>query len=695
MKHWMLALLLCVLAVASASAQFDPEAIRKAAEEAAKKQAEKPKDDKPADEAPKPQTPPEPAAPAEVKPMPSVASPAGSVGAEVNSVFYAGRNGTRFVDGMELSDGTILIAGVTTDLKWLPSSADKIDVKAFNINAQPGGKNIAVLLHVSADLKKVLSVLHLPAGASDGFVKLKATSVPGEKTGELYISGLTNSVKQDPEGGYFIAKLDGNFVDKTPRGFEWVRNIYAANGTREATPFDVDGQGRVYYVTGEEFRPDWVGLYRLKSDGSDDTVANWRFHEYTRADGSKGSGHFVLADQPSGVTVNRSGIVFKLNRPDLRSWTQEEYDLVSDDGNGKTKKGKWPNDLFFSGPGAAENTPTDGPGYSGYRTGKNATGRVFAIKADRRTNDLYFGYCFQSKLPDGLPDFEPAVVAMTDDGSLKWWSRLYDDSQLSTPDQYVDHLDFDYAAKQLVVLARCHGNNVTNFWKGDGTFQQQFTGKNGNIHISWIGRLQGEDGKFINSTYLAEFTDNAKVGKPFEDGLLAGWPSPNAGWPDVNTTRTADLRVDASGRIYVAAMGRRVITTSNAYVQAPKPGDGSSSWADFARVYTPGLETLAYSTIFSAPWDKETGANASQIHLESIIPLSSGGFLVLGHHEIQTEKNLRDREEQAKKKKQPFDASKYPPVGAPLGLPMPTIAVPGWGEKAPEGETAVVGRIGY
>ncbi|MBK7084986.1 MAG: hypothetical protein IPH53_10085 [Flavobacteriales bacterium] len=123
---------------------------------------------------------------------------------------------------------------------------------------------------------------------------------------------------------------------------------------------------------------------------------------------------------------------------------------------------------------------------------------------------MYIGFNTKSVLPGGEPDFEPAVMAMDADGALLWWSRLYHevtpggDTVNSSPDQYIDALAIDYsqppASGMLVVNARCHGNNVENLWEGSSIaanpgasgFQNQFTGTNGNIHISWLGKLKLE-----------------------------------------------------------------------------------------------------------------------------------------------------------------------------------------------------------
>lgn len=171
-------------------------------------------------------------------------------------------------------------------------------------------------------------------------------------------------------------------------------------------------------------------------------------------------------------------------------------------------------------------------GYTGYKSAGKY--RVAAIALDRDTGDIYIGFNIQSRFWDAAanveqPDFEPAVIAYSGNGTLKWWSRLYHEvvdanangqidpgeTRLSSPDQYVDGLALDYSAAppRLVVNARCHGNNVSNFWKGNAVaanpggsgFQNQFTGTEGNIHIGWIGKLRATDGRLERATYLSGY----------------------------------------------------------------------------------------------------------------------------------------------------------------------------------------------
>ena len=305
---------------------------------------------------------------------------------------------------------------------------------------------------------------------------------------------------------------------------------------------------------------------------------------------------------------------------------------------------------------------------------------------DRRDNAIYFGYSTQSVLPGGEPDFEPAVAATDADGHLKWWSRLYHERvekdgggfhETSTPDQYVDDLEIDYGGDRLVVLARAHGNNVINLWSGDkvaaapgaSAFQNGFTGSNGNIHISWLGKLGLEGGTLHASTYLAEYVDgDTNFGEPFSAPHLAGWPNPNTGWPDVNTTRCqGDLAVDPGGNVYVTCVGRRTITTIGAYQEMLLPGAGSSTWNAFARVYTPDLDDLLYSTLLVGTWDPKDGAGGGNTELTGVSAIAGVGFVVVGQHAAEG--------------------------GVAEGNPIPTAAIPPWGKDAPTGETAILGFI--
>ncbi len=596
-------------------------------------------------------------------------------------LFYAGGSGAEaFYDAHQLSDGSILVAGVADELGWLPAATERIELPANGIRNNQGSGRYAFLLQLDSSLTQVLRAVHLPAGGAEDFRFIKTTNVPGSTTGHIYLSGNT---ADSEEGGYFLGRLNNNFVEGPPTAFEWVVNARCSDGgyPKRYHPWDVDAEGRVYYVRGDSHDWNWSAMYRLRSDGQPDVVENWRVHWI------KGGGEYrtTPASSYSGGSdeLEQSGIVFKRDgRCNLRSWTQEDYDLWQPDGNGGWKKGRWPLDVLFNGPCNPDgDTPTSGPGYTGYRPGATFTYGPSSVVVDRRSGDCYLGMNAKSVLPGGNPDFEPAVIKMDSSGRMLWWSRLYHevrpDSSLhnSTPDQYIDGLAIDYSRplphSSLVVNARCHGNNVENFWEGHTVFhnpeaagfQRQFTGTSGNIHISWLGKLDTDNAQLQHSTYVAELAQGATgIGSPHPDPLMDGWPDPNTGWPTLNTTRLARnaLTTTADGSVLVIGTGRRPLTTRNAYFKMPNPYHGGlSAWSEFVRQYDPELRRPLYSSIVRGQWDTLSTQPPSNVDLFAVEKLR-GGLLVVGQH-----------------------------TGAEGDLPVG--GVPGWGKAAYDSPEAVLG----
>ncbi|MEO1626571.1 MAG: hypothetical protein AAFV25_15555 [Bacteroidota bacterium] len=387
-----------------------------------------------------------------------------------NRSFYAGNSGSEaFYDVVQLSNGTFLIAGTADNLDWLPAIVDKLELNPGAIANNRGSNKIGFLLQTDKSLENVLTAVYLPAGGVEDIRFIKTTNEPRKETGELYISGNT---KDSEEGGYFLGKLNNNFVNGTPSGFQWTYNVKCTDGDYPSLyhPWDVDSKGRVYFVRGDSHDWNWSAMHRLNERGELDVVEHWRTH--WKVGGGEFRGSPASSYQEGRDGIEFSGIVFKRDgRCNLRSWTQAEYDLPSPDGNGGTKKGKWPLDALFSAPCDPQgDAPTDGPGYTGYGPGSGATYGPSSVCVDRRNDDLYIGFNAKSKLPDGNPDFEPAVMKMDQSGQLAWWSRLYHEIRRdgsmhnSSPDQYIDGLAIDYSTplpnSTLVVNARCHGNNT-------------------------------------------------------------------------------------------------------------------------------------------------------------------------------------------------------------------------------------------
>ncbi|GAB4167949.1 MAG: hypothetical protein Fur0032_06120 [Terrimicrobiaceae bacterium] len=327
-------------------------------------------------------------------------------------VFLAGSG--RLHCALGLSDGTVLVGGEVETSDWIPGGAKELPVAAASGWKLPvsSGTRRGVILHLSEDLEKVLSAVTLPAGRGGPVVSLKTDSAPGSPTGAIYLAGLIEGNAETKEPGrYWLGRLDANFLKAPPARLEWGYN--QLTGLAGKLPvdaiWDVGSDGKIVFYNYASRT--WGIVCRLKADGSGlDSVPQWRnSHGATQPDGSEAK---VLS--------------LKSGNGDLRSTTWEDFLMVSPDGNGGLRRGRWPDDFFYPAPLGVE---AGGRGYSGYGP-KNTAASSVGIVVDRRSNDFYVGYNTQSVLPpwNDIPnagDFEPAVLAFTKDGGLRWWSRLY------------------------------------------------------------------------------------------------------------------------------------------------------------------------------------------------------------------------------------------------------------------------------
>ena len=601
--------------------------------------------------------------------------------AQSSMLSYLGNSGKEgFYDVHELNDGTVVVGGYCENLQWVNSNIPitELTITEEIPNAQ-GSNRHGILLHFSARFTSLLHVVAFPMGVVEDvrFVKSNGTA------GNLWVSCTTRD-SENNDGGYVLAKLNNDFVSGIPTALEWARPVWAEGWIQEAQPWDVDGVGRLYYVSGQAHDYDWSAVYCLDTQGERIVVEGWRTHWLESGGEWRGT---PASEAP--LEVNYSGIVLKAwGRCELRSWTQEEYDAWQSDGNGGTKKGKWPADLLFGGPCDPQNPTAEGQGYTGYSLESccpvyGAT----SIVCDRQSNRLFIGMNFKSyaHLPGGggSPDFEPAVIAFDENGAMMWWTRLYHEvnpqgePMISLPDQYVDALAFDATNDRLVVVARSHGNGVENLWEGNEIsanptalgFQNRFTGTAGDIHGSWIGTFSATDGSLLHSTYMFELAEGTGgLGTPHEEPIMNGWPDLNTGWPNLNTTRIArnSLKVSAMGEPMLVAQGRRTATTANAHQKNVNPYfGGQGCWNSFVRVYESDLELPVYSSLVVGQWDTITQAGGGNTELFGV-DRTADGIYIVGTHRA--------------------DAS-----GLALGESIPISNVPEWARSFPEAESGIIG----
>ena len=612
-------------------------------------------------------------------------------------VTYLGGTGQQELsDVMELSDGTFLVAGSASDLAW--TSATKTQLAAGTIPARATGRT-AFLMRLSSDLQTVLGVWHLPAGQVLNIRWIKSTSKPGQPTGSLYISGQCDATS----GDYFIAKLNNNFVAAAPTAFSWTRVARQSSAFGDnlgLQTWDVGGDGRVAYVdeTGETIRVFFVDAANVPMKLAGLRGSHWA----TGVTLNDANRQAAVGSAVPAATI--SGISFPA---DLRSWTDPDRLAILPDENGGIKRGTWPMDLFTAVQDKDGGTVgTIEYGYTGYKSAGKY--RIGGITVDRDTNDFYLGFNIQSRFWDATnlieqPDFEPAVIAYSATGALKWWNRLYaevvdananslvdaGETRQSSPDQYVDGLALDYSATpvRLVVAARCHGNNTSNFWSantiavnpGGSGFQNAFTGVNGNIHLSWLGKFRVDTGALQRATFHSGYLrDTVLAQAAYPEAIHDNWPSHKAGFPDLNTTtfEPGSLRTDVQGRVYTIGYGARMVTTFNAHQKIPKitasVNEGTSPWAANARVYDADLVTLVYSSAFTGAWTyPSVGAEpvgADNTTLRGVFP-TANGMLVAGYHNATA--SVAD------------------------GNAVPVNKVPSWGRSTPLDQTGLFARLPF
>jgi hypothetical protein len=608
-----------------------------------------------------------------------------SVKAQNNIVTYAGNSGKEtFYDVLEISNGTFLVCGYADNLNWINPNVPKTQLSYTGSIPNALGKNkYGFILQLSSDLKNILQVVHFPQGAVEDIRFIKTNTLPYKTTGELFIS--CNTADSDPNnGGYIIAKLNNNFINGIPNALLWFNVVWAKSYAKSFHPWDVTSQGNIYYVSGEAHGYDWSAMYCLNHLGKRKIVTNWRTHWLKN--GSEWKGTPASLNPLGGIdSVNYSGIAFKSwGRCELRSWNATDFNAIYPDGNGGSKKGKWPADFLFNTPCDPQNPSTTSPGYNAYSPESCCpVWGASSICVDKRNDHVYLGMNFKSYYnPSNTPDFEPAVIAFDSTGTMLWWNRLYHeitpngDTVGSIPDQYVDALAIDYTNNKLVVAARAHGNNTENLWEGNTInvdpnafgFQNQFTGSNGNIHESWLGKLRLSDGVITNATYVAEMAEGTgNLGTAHPDANLDGWPNPNTGWPNVNTTYITknNMKISSNGDVCILGVGRRTITTKNAYQKMVKPfWGGKSCWNSFVRMYDSKFHVPKYSSLVVGQWDTLTELGGGNTEMYGLYKTSKG-IVAVGRHIADTLNNS-------------------------IGNSIPTTNAPTWGVSTPSNESAIL-----
>ena len=593
-------------------------------------------------------------------------------------------------DVFHCDDGTTLVAGSTDTLSWLaeaciasdgdtaceltaadPASgvtgscevsagdgsctyapavpSTELEIASGSIdNSASSASRIGFVLALAPDDDMTPQhVSYFPAGTVDSVSRIRASSEPGETTQVIYISG---SVVTASGSGYFIGKLNRNFVRGAATQLLWAVTVQAAGTLAVQQPWDVGADGTVALAaTVTDGSATWSELQRLGVDGEPQVVEGWREH-YDAA----GELLHVTPASAAPTAAVRSVVVLDSSaaRCGLRSWTSSEFNAFTSDGNRGARRGVWPNDVLMSLP-CDTTDPSTGIGefgYTGLRYDTSGSTAVTTVVVDRRDGSMYVG--LQAPATAGTV---PAIVAWSRDGQLIGWSRMMPETSAATaPVLEVADIAVDYANwRHVVVLGRGRrtGSTPRYFWSdpsGSG-FQNSLADEvasQSEVWSSWIGKYDLTDRMtLVSATFVAELAaEAAVVDNGFEDlgGNLAGFADPNqlpATGMLLGDTSCHQLNIDSEGLIYVACTGIHTLTTLDAHhsmwdVAGLGDTTGTASRNAFVRVYASDLSDVSFSSLVTGEFDT-AGVGGDNVELAAVSPFVGGLIVVATHSAAQ------------------------------------------------------------
>ena len=198
----------------------------------------------------------------------------GSIFSQNQMVTYAGHESAeKFNEVTQLSNGHFIVAGSAENLNWISASVPFVTLSHPGISNPVGSSKIAFILEFDEMLQVMLKIYRLPVGVAEDFRFIKLTNLPGQHTGAICLSGSTST-------GYFIGKLNDNLIEGSPTGFSCIEIVAATTGEypKIYQPWDIGGDAKVIYATGDSHSWNWSAIYRFNADGTDDVVNNWRVH---------------------------------------------------------------------------------------------------------------------------------------------------------------------------------------------------------------------------------------------------------------------------------------------------------------------------------------------------------------------------------------------------------------------------------
>lgn len=575
-----------------------------------------------------------------------------------------------------MSDGTILGAGWSRDLLWVPKGARTAVLDAGNLDSKDTTGR-AVLIRWSSGLDSILWVAAFPKGTVGPLRRIRSSEQPGSTTGMLFVSG-DRTVSEPTRDGYFLVRLQGHLDRNALPSVVWARDVSCpprrAGGRQGVSQYkavqawDVDNEGRVLLARGAEADYDSAEIVRLTAAGRDDLVAEFRSH--VTAKGRVWRGSPAEFDRRTGWndTLRYSRLFLKATdvqgpRSVLRILIEQGKSTPLDtdvsgiwapDSAAGLRRGGNPLDILFPEPcreyysDAGNHFPDSvrcpaGSGWSGLTASSRATARIGGLVVDRRTNRWALGLTWNALSKDGSSLDIPTVSVYESEGKLLWWSRLRSDAtrdtiaisaqaSLSEIQSLAVGQTEHTTGQTLVVQARAR--NTEAFWSADRGrlgrgWRRSIAGLAEDAsEASWLGKLTLVNGGFLAATWQAAASERS-AGSRLGD-FFGGWPVPGSAGEVLSSTSCHHrLGLDDVGTVRTFCQGERPLTTAGALRGVAAPGTtGPVDW-NVLTVWTPALDQPSWATAFDGA--RSMGDQGLGVAIDDHIPLSDGGELVVGH----------------------------------------------------------------
>jgi len=432
-------------------------------------------------------------------------------------------------------DGELIVAGNLSD-----PIAVAADVPTRQLLESEPGENRAFVAKMSPDFKTVHWLTLLPSNV------MEVTRLAVGEDGTIVLGGrqMSRVAELAPDENWRGRQSILASITADGKKLNWLKPGGPNQGS--ITGLAIDEQGRVYFTAGTLGRGHGAYLLRYAADGGD---APWS----------------ARGDRSWCVDLHH-------NAEDLRQpgefWAF--YWLPYDEDKIEGEDGYYD----FDGEG----------GWAGVRFnphGMRVGGQVLVLPDGDVVVTGGMQYDFRVKGKRGFPAFDLFLARYSPEGKLRWSTNLYQEGDsVHTPDQKPLDLAYDKTTGDLIVLVKQHGSNVYRF-KGD------LIGDTGNMMISWVGRVNADDGALKAGWYF----QNNRHGNFDDKGKPVSPP-----YPDLAGNNLERVMVDDAGLIYVAGNGgAKTWTSPDAW--RDWPADQNGGWHGTVYVLEADLSGVKYGTV--------------------------------------------------------------------------------------------------